>query len=56
MFIIRFPYSHQYKRVIVIVYWSDYPDGVIFLLYNSLHLHMLLVIFFQGKNNVKRIV
>jgi len=29
MFIIRFPYSHQYKRVIVIVYWSEYPDEVI---------------------------
>jgi len=29
MFIIRFPYSHQYKRVIVIVYWSEYPDDVI---------------------------
>jgi len=22
-------YSHQYKRVIVIVYWSEYPDEVI---------------------------
>ena len=29
MFIIRYPYSHQYKRVIVIVYWSEYPDRVI---------------------------
>ena len=29
MFIIRYPYSHQYKRVIVIVYWSEYPDEVI---------------------------
>jgi len=25
--IIRYPYSHQYKRVIV--YWSEYPDEVI---------------------------
>ena len=31
MFIIRYPYSHQYKRVIVIVYWSEYPDEVISL-------------------------
>ena len=29
MFIIRYPYSHQYKRVIVIVYWAEYPDEVI---------------------------
>jgi len=29
MFIIRYPYSHQYNRVIVIVYWSEYPDRVI---------------------------
>jgi len=29
MFIIRYPYSHQYKPVIVIVYWSEYPDEVI---------------------------
>ena len=29
MFIIRYPYSHQYKRVIVIVHWSEYPDEVI---------------------------
>ena len=29
MFIIRYPYSHQYKSVIVIVYWSEYPDEVI---------------------------
>ena len=29
MFIIRYSYSHQYKRVIVIVYWSEYPDEVI---------------------------
>jgi len=28
MFIIRYPYSHQYKRVIVIVYWSEYLDEV----------------------------
>jgi len=34
MFIIRFPYSHQYKRVIVIVYWSEYPDEVIVLAVN----------------------
>jgi len=25
-----FPISHQYKRVIVIVYWSDYTDEDIF--------------------------
>ena len=29
MFITRYPYSHQYKRVIVIVYWSEYSDEVI---------------------------
>jgi len=33
MFIIRYPYSHQYKRVIVIVYWSEYPDEVIHVFY-----------------------
>jgi len=29
MFIVRYLYSHQYKCVIVIVYWSEYPDDVI---------------------------
>jgi len=29
MIIIRYPYLHQWKRVIVIVYWSEYPDEVI---------------------------
>ena len=28
-FIIRYPYSHQYKHVIVIVYWTEYSDEVI---------------------------
>ena len=27
--LICYPYPHQYKRVIVIVYWSEYPDEVI---------------------------
>ena len=35
MFIIRFPYSHQYRSVIIIVYWSEYPDEVIEVLYQS---------------------
>jgi len=36
MFIIRYPYSHQYRRVIVIVYWSEYPDDVIRFLNDTL--------------------
>jgi len=28
-FIFRYPYLHQYKRVIVIVYWSEYPNEII---------------------------
>ena len=30
-----FPISHQYKRVIVIVFWSDYPDEVIHVWQNT---------------------
>jgi len=43
LFIIRHPYSHQYKRVIFIINWSEYPDEVILIQFKTFE-----ILYLQG--------